>query len=64
MENSQSLPSMAIKEVNFAITHIRQDEADKMNAKRRPYIKLSQEMCAKIGKYTSENGDTAAARHF
>ena len=35
-----------------------------MNAKRGPYIKLSEEMCAKIGKYASENGDTAAAWHF
>ena len=55
---------MAIEEANLAITRVCLDEADKMNAKRGPYIKLSEEMCAKIGKYASENGDTAAAWHF
>ena len=55
---------MAIKEANLAITSVCQTEADKMNAKRGPYIKLSEEMCAKIGKYTSENVDTAAVQHF
>ena len=39
----------AIEEANLAITRVRQDEADKTNAKRGPYIyimKLSDEMRA------------------
>ena len=47
---SSSLPSTAIEEANMAITHVRQDEEQKTNAKRGPYIKLSDEMRANIGK--------------
>ena len=43
---------------------VHQDEAEKTNAKRGPYIKLSDEMRAKIGKHASEDGDTAAEWHF
>ena len=61
---SSSVPSMAIEQANAAVARVRQDEAGKTNAKGGPYIKLNDEMRAKIGKYASENGDTAAARHF
>ena len=33
---SSSLPSTAIEEANVAITRVRQDEAEKTNAKRGP----------------------------
>ena len=57
---SFSLPSSAIAEANAAVTHARhQEEATK--AKRGPYMKLSNELKSKIA---SENGDSAAARHF
>ena len=61
---SSSVPSMAIEQANAAVARVRQDEAGKTIAKRGPYIKLNDEMRAKIGKYASENGDTAAARHL
>ena len=35
-----------------------------MQEKRGPYQKLSDETRAKIGKYASENGDSAASQHF
>ena len=56
------LPSLVIEEANVAITSARQEEA--MKAKRGPYLKLSNELKAKIRKHASENGDSAAARHF
>ena len=59
---SSSLPSSAIEEANTAITSARQEEATK--AKRGPYQQLSNELKAKIGKHASENGNSAAARHF
>lgn len=31
---------------------------------KRTYLKLSDEIGAKIGKYSCENGDSVAARHF
>ena len=57
-----SLPSSTIEEANEAVTGARQEEAAKK--KRGPYLKLSNKIKAKIGKYASENGDSAAARHF
>ena len=59
---SSSLPSSAIEEANAAVTSARQEEATK--AKRGSYLKLSNELKAKIGKHASENGNSAAARHF
>ena len=59
---SSSLPSSAIEEANAAVTSARQEEATK--AKRGPYLKLSNELKAKIGKHASENENSAAARHF
>ena len=59
-----SLQLTAIEQANMAITRVCQDEAEMMNAKRGPYLKLSDKMTAKIIKYASENGDTLAARHF
>ena len=38
-----SLPSMAIEQANVAITHAQQYKIEKMNAKRGPYIMLSDE---------------------
>ena len=58
---SSSVPSMAVEQANAAVARARQDEAGKTNAKRGPYIKLNDEMRAKISKYASENCDTAVA---
>ena len=59
---SSLLPSSAIEEANAAVASVRQKESAK--SKRGPYLKLSDEIRAKIGKYSCENGDLAAARHF
>ena len=53
---------LAIEEANAAVASIQQEESAK--SKRGCYIKLSDEIRAKIGKYSYENGDSAAARHF
>ena len=53
--------SSAIEEANAVVTSAQQ-EATK--AKRGPYLKLSNELKAKIWKYASENGNSVAARHF
>ena len=49
-----SIPSMVIEEETIAITSVCQDKAEKTNTKRGPYIRLSDEMRVKIGKYASE----------
>ena len=59
---SALLPSSAIEEANAAVNSVRQEESVK--SKRGPYLKLSDEVRAKIGKYSSENGDSVAVRHF
>ena len=55
---SSSVSSAAIEEANAAVS------ATCTKEKRGPYQKLSDETREKIGKYSSENGDSAAARHF
>ena len=55
---SSSVSSAAIEEADAPLS------ATCMKEKRGPYQKLSNETRAKIGKYASENGDSAAARHF
>ena len=40
---SSSLPSTAIEQANVGITRVRQDKVEKTNAKRGPYIMLSDE---------------------
>ena len=55
---SSFVSSAAIEEANAAVS------ATCTKEKRGPYQKLSDETRAKIGKYASENGDSAAARHF
>ena len=57
-----SLPSSAIEEANAAITSAQQEEAAQV--KRRPYLKLSNELKAKIVEYANKNGNVAVARHF
>ena len=58
------LPSSAIEEANVAVASIRRQEEESSKSTRGPYLKLSDEIRAKIGKYSCENGDSAAARHF
>ena len=58
------LPSSAIEEANVAVASIRIQEEESSKSKRGPHLKLSDEIRAKIGKYSCENGDSAAARHF
>ena len=55
---SSSVSSAAIEEANAAVS------ATCTKEKRAPYQTLNDETRAKIGKYASENGDSAAARHF
>ena len=58
---SSDVPPLVIAAANDAVTSTRQTTSQK---KRAPYLKLSSEVKAKIGKYASENGDSSAARHF
>ena len=55
---SSSVSFAAIEEANTAVS------ATCTKEKRGPYQNLSDETRAKIGKYASENGDSAAAQHF
>ena len=58
---SSDLPPSVIAAANDAVASACQTTRQK---KRGPYVKLSSEVKAKIGKYASENGDSSAARHF
>ena len=59
---SFDIPSPAIAAANDAVTALQQAESQPQ--KRGPYLKLTDEVKARIGKYASENGDSSAAKHF
>ena len=58
---SSAVPSSSIVAANEAVAHVHQAVGQK---KRGPYLKISNENKAKIGKYASENGQSSAVRHF
>ena len=60
---SSELSPSAIAEANTAVNRVQQAKA-KETKKRGPYIKFDEKTKIKIGKYSSENGVHAAARHF
>ena len=60
---SSELSPSAIAEANTAVNRVQQAKAKEMK-KRGPYIKFDEKTKIKIGKYSSENGVHAAARHF
>ena len=47
-----------------AVTRVQQQAKAKETKKREAYIKLDKKMKIGRGKYSSENGISAAARHF
>ena len=57
---SSSLAPLAIEEANTAVTRVREEAAAK---KRGQYHHLSVSVHAVIGKYASEHGNSASARH-
>ena len=62
---SCELSSPAIAAANAAVNILQQAMPRGMGAKKRgSYTKLDEEMKIKIGNYSSENGVSAAARHF
>ena len=62
---SCELSSPAIAAANAAVNNLQQAMPRGVRAKKRgSYMKLDEEMKIKIGKYSSENGVSAAARHF
>ena len=60
---SVNLSSSSIEEANAVVTAVREGNSP-INEKQGPYVKMTDELRAKIGKYASENGNSAAARHF
>ena len=62
---SCELSSPAIAAANAAVNNLQQPMSRGEGAKKRgSYVKLDEEMKIKIGKYSSENGVSAAARRF
>ena len=62
---SCELSSSAITAANAALNNLQQAMPRSVGVKKRgSYMKLDEEMKIKIGKYSSENGVSAAARHF
>jgi len=62
---SCELSSPAIAAANAAVNNLQQAMPRGVGAKKRgSYMKLDEEMKIKIGKYSSENGVSAAARRF
>ena len=58
------LSSPAIAAANAAVNNLQQAMPRGVRAKKRGlYMKLDEEMKIKIGKYSRENGVSAAARH-
>ena len=57
--------SLAIAVANAAVINLQQAMPRGVGVKKRgSYMKLDVEMKIKIGNYSSENGVSAAARHF
>ena len=61
---STELSPSAITEANAAVTHVQQQAKAKEIKKRGAYIKFDEKTKIRIGKYSSENGISVAARHF
>ena len=58
------MPPVAIRAANAGVQLQDSCAAGAKGVKKGPYRKLSEEKRAEIGKYTSEIGVVAAARHF
>ena len=62
---SCELLSPAIAAANAAVNNLQQAMPRGVGVKKRgSYMKLDEEMKIKIGNYSSENGVSAAARHY
>ena len=62
---STELSPSAIMEANIAVTRRMQQQAKAKETKKQgAYIKLDEKMKIRIGKYSNENGISAAVRHF
>ena len=55
----QDIPSSSIREANLEVSEVLTTEG-----KRKPYLKISPERKAVIGKYTAKNGTISALVHF
>ena len=60
---SSTIPSPAIEEANAAVRATAEEQGVNKR-KRGPYLTLSDNIRAQIGKYAGEHGVSAAARHF
>ena len=60
---SSELAPSAIAEANAAVNRVQQ-QAKAKETKRGAYIEFDEKAKIRIGKYSSENGISAVARHF
>ena len=57
----QDIPSSSIREANLEVSEVLTTQTE---GKRKPYLKISSERKAVIGKYAAENGIVSALVHF